>query len=62
MENPRIDRSIRRIVTCDKKWIYFNKKDKQRQWLRRTGWTTRSVLVEIGNVVCLVEIQKRHTW
>ena len=36
LENPRDDRFIRRrIVTCDEKWIYFNNRDKQRQWLNR---------------------------
>ena len=35
-ENPHDDRFIRqRIVTCDEKGIYFNKGDKQRQWLNR---------------------------
>ena len=25
----------RRIVTCGEKWIYFNNRNKQRQWLNR---------------------------
>lgn len=33
LENPRDDRFICRIVTCNEKWIYFNNPDKQNQWL-----------------------------
>ena len=33
LENPRDDRFIRRIVTCDEKWVYFGNPDKQNQWL-----------------------------
>jgi histone-lysine N-methyltransferase SETMAR len=33
LENPRDDRFIRRIVTSDEKWIYFNNPDKRNQWL-----------------------------
>lgn len=33
LDNPRDDRFIRRIVTCDEKWVYFSNPDKQRQWL-----------------------------
>ena len=33
LEHPRDDRFIRRIVTCDEKWVYFNNPDKQNQWL-----------------------------
>lgn len=35
LENPRDDRFIRRIVTCDEKWVYFSNPDKQNQWLNR---------------------------
>ncbi len=33
LENPLDDRFIRRIVTCDEKWVYFNNPDKRNQWL-----------------------------
>ena len=33
LENPRDERFIRRIVTSDEKWIYFNNPDKRNQWL-----------------------------
>ena len=33
LENPRDDRFIQRIVTCDEKWVYFINPDKQNQWL-----------------------------
>lgn len=33
LENPRDDRFIRQIVTCDEKWVYFSNPDKQNQWL-----------------------------
>ena len=37
LENPRDDRFIHRIMTCDEKWMYFNERDKQSQWLNRRG-------------------------
>ena len=33
LDNPCDDRFIRRIVTCDEKWVYFSNPDKQNQWL-----------------------------
>ena len=33
LQNPRDERFIRRIVTCDEKWIYFSNPDKKNQWL-----------------------------
>ena len=33
LENPRDDRFIRQIVTCDEKWVYFSNPDKRNQWL-----------------------------
>lgn len=33
LKNSRDDCFIRRIVTCDKKWVYFSNPDKQNQWL-----------------------------
>lgn len=33
LENPWDHRFIRRIVTCDEKWVYYTNPDKQNQWL-----------------------------
>ena len=45
LENLRGDHFIcRGIVTCDKKWIYFNNRDKQRQWLNRRGQVEEQVV------------------
>ena len=33
LQNPRDERFIRRIVTCDEKWIYFSNPNKENQWL-----------------------------
>lgn len=33
LTNPWDDRFIRRIVTCDEKWVYFSNPDKENQWL-----------------------------
>jgi hypothetical protein len=30
---PKDHRVIKRIVTCDEKWIYLNNPDLQKQWL-----------------------------
>jgi histone-lysine N-methyltransferase SETMAR len=30
---PKDNRVIRRIITCDEKWIYSNNLDLQKQWL-----------------------------
>ena len=31
--NPMDDRFIRRIVTCNKKWVYYRNPDASKQWL-----------------------------
>jgi hypothetical protein len=33
LQLPKDHRFIKRIVTCDKKWIYLNNQDLQKQWL-----------------------------
>ncbi|CAF1565946.1 unnamed protein product [Didymodactylos carnosus] len=35
LANPRDERFIKRIVTCDEKWVYFNSPNKQNQWINR---------------------------
>ena len=41
LQNPRDDRFIRRIVTYNEKWVYFNNPDKQNQWLDPEKWHNR---------------------
>jgi hypothetical protein len=33
LQLPKDDRFIKRIVTCDEKWIYLNNPHLQKQWL-----------------------------
>ena len=33
LENPMDERWIKRVVTCDEKWVYFSNPDKENQWL-----------------------------
>jgi hypothetical protein len=33
LQLPKDHRFIKRIVTCDEKWIYLNNQDLQKQWL-----------------------------
>ena len=35
LKNPKDDRFWRRIVTCDKKWIYFVNNNRLKQWVKR---------------------------
>ena len=35
--NPRDDRFICRVVTCEKNWIYFSNRNMQSHWLNHGG-------------------------
>ena len=43
LESPFDERFIKRIVTCDEKWIFFNNPDRGRQWLS-PGQSAESVV------------------
>lgn len=42
LQNLLDERYIKRIITCDEKWIFFNNPDKSNQWLNR-GETAQCV-------------------
>jgi hypothetical protein len=50
---------IKRIVTCDKKWIYLNNPDLQKQWLDKGQLpvlVAKRALRKKGPPLCLVEL------
>ena len=55
--NPVDDRFIRRIVTCDEKWVYYRNPDASKHWLglREPAKVIVKKLGRPQSNVCLVE-------
>ena len=57
ISNPMDDRFIRRIVTCDEKWVYYCSPDALKQWLG-PHQRAKAIVKKSINVLCLVEFLK----
>ena len=62
--NPMDDRFIRRIVTCDEKWVYYCNTDASKQWLdplQPAKVIVKKNVLPQSNVVCLVEFWRCYS-
>jgi hypothetical protein len=61
---PKSHRFIKRIVTCDEKWIYLNNPDLQKQWLDKgqlpVPVAKREGLRKKGPALLLVELRRSY--
>jgi hypothetical protein len=61
---PKDHRFIRKIVTCDEKWIYLNNPDLQKQWLDKgqlpVPVAKRERLEKKGPPLRLVELRRSY--
>jgi hypothetical protein len=63
LQLPKDHHFIKRIVTCDEKWIYLNNLDLQKQWLDKGQLpvpVAKRVLLIKAPPLCLMELQRSY--